>query len=158
MQTIAGWIGNSPLYLLAWSLGVAAKLGFLLTVVVWAWRARVLQLLVVIIVVPRTVRGPVWFIRSLFGAAHFRKPGAYTHGVHFFATDTGILGSTSSPVLQGDCLVKMRGSKGCLILRPAVEERGGNDSYVVVGAAYVGPQALLDRVVLDEAWSQVELC
>lgn len=158
VQTIAGWIGNSPLYLLAWSLGVAAKLGFLLTVVVWAWRARVLQLLVVFIVVPRTVRGPVWFIRSLFGAAHFRKPGAYTHGVHFFATDTGILGSTSSPVLQGDCLVKMRGSKGCLILRPAVEERGGNDSYVVVGAAHVGPQALLDRVVLDEAWSQVELC
>lgn len=158
VQTVAGWIDNSPMYLLAWSLGVAAKLGFLLTVVVWAWRARVLQLFVVIIIVPRMMRGPVWFIRSLFGAAHFRKSGAYTHGVHFFAADTGILGSTSSPVLQGDSLVKVRGSKGCLILRPAVDERGGNDSYVVVGAAHLGTQDLLDRVVVDEVWSQVELC
>lgn len=158
VQTVAGWIGNSPMYLLAWSLGVAAKLGFLVTVVVWAWRARVLQLLVVIIVAPRMMRGPVWFIRSLFGAAHFRKPGAYTHGVHFFAADTGVLGSTSSPVLQGDSLVKVRGSKGCLILRPAVDERGGNDSYVVVGAAHVGTQVLLDCVLVDGVWSQVELC
>lgn len=158
VQTVAGWIGNSPLYLLAWSLGVVAKLGFLLTVVVWAWRTRALQVLVIIIVAPRMMRGPVWFIRSLFGAAHFRKPGAYTHGVHFFATDTGILGSTSIPVLQGDSLVKVRGSKGCLILRPAVEERGGNDGYVVVGAAHVGTQALLGRVIGGEVWSQVELC
>jgi hypothetical protein len=147
------------MYLLAWSLGIAAKLGFLVTVLVWAWKTRVLQLLLIIIVVPRAVRGPVRFIRSVFGAAHFRKPGAYTHGVHFFAADTGVLGSTSGPVLRGDCLVKVRGSKGCLILRPSTgEERGDNDSYMVVGAAHVGSQDLLDRVLVDEVWSQIELC
>ncbi|KAK0740330.1 hypothetical protein B0T18DRAFT_431666 [Schizothecium vesticola] len=99
-QTVAVWFGDSPMYLLAWSLGIAAKLGFLLTVVVWAWRTRVLQLLAVIIVVPRMVRGTVRFTRSLFGAARFRKPGAYTHGVHFFATDTGVMGSTSDGPVQ----------------------------------------------------------
>ncbi|KAK1830705.1 heterokaryon incompatibility protein-domain-containing protein [Podospora conica] len=160
LQTItgSGWLGNTPMYLLAWSLGTAAKLGFLITALAWAWRIYLPQLFIDLIVMPRTMRDPMRFLRSLFGASRFRKPGAYTHGVHFFVTDRGVVGSTSSPVRRGDRLAKVRAAPGCMILRPNGQDGGGKSGYVVVGAAYVGTQALLDQALGDESWIRARIC
>ena len=154
MQTVAVLIGDTAVFLLAWSVGVAAKLGFVIAFVVWTWKIYALQVLLVLIVVPRAVRDPVRFFRSLlFGATSFRQPGANTQGTHFFVTDTGVTASTSGPVARRDCLALVRGSNGYLVLRPS----GEDDCYLVVGASHVGAQPPVDKQLAEESWARIQI-
>ncbi|KAH8734165.1 hypothetical protein BGZ61DRAFT_445865 [Ilyonectria robusta] len=117
--------------------------------VVWAWRILVLP--VVVVVALRVYRSPVQFLSSLSRIARFRKAGAYTQGVHFFVTDTGITGSTSGPVTSHDSLALIRGSTGYLVLRPS------NNGYVVVGGSYVGDHPRADEVLAKASWENIRL-
>lgn len=150
IQFAAVFIGDTTIFLIAWSLGALANIGFMIAFVVWAWKILVLP--VVVVVALRVYRSPVQFLSSLTRIARFRKAGAYTQGVHFFVTDTGITGSTSGPVTTHDSLALIRGSTGYLVLR------SNNDGYVVVGGSYVGDQHRADEVLADASWEKLRLC
>ncbi|KAK3360491.1 heterokaryon incompatibility protein-domain-containing protein [Lasiosphaeria hispida] len=149
MQAAAVFIGDTALFLFAWSLGALANIGFMVAFVVWAWKILVLPVLVVLAL--RAYRSPAQFLSSIFRIARFRQPGAYSQGMHFFVTDTGITGSTSGPVASNDCLALIRGSAGHLVLRPST------NGYVVVGASYVGSRPGADEVVAKETWANIRV-
>lgn len=149
IQFAAVFIGDTTIFLIAWSLGALANIGFMVAFVVWAWRILVLP--VVVVVALRVYRSPVQFLSSLSRIARFRKAGAYTQGVHFFVTDTGITGSTSGPVTSHDSLALIRGSTGYLVLRPS------NNGYVVVGGSYVGDHPRADEVLAKASWENIRL-
>jgi len=154
MQNVAVWIGDTAMFLFAWSVGVAAKLGFVVAFAVWTWKIRLLQLLLVFVVVLRVVRGPVRFFRSLFGAGWFRQPGGHSQGYHFFVTNAGVTASTSGPVARRDCLALVCGSNGYLVLRPS----GEKDCYLVVGASYVGAKLRGDELLAEASWVKIQIC
>ena len=45
-----------------------------------------------------------------------------------------------------------------ITMPPNGEHGGGDNGYVVVGAAHVGTQALLEHVLGDEPWTRIEIC
>ncbi|KAH7008941.1 heterokaryon incompatibility protein-domain-containing protein [Ilyonectria destructans] len=65
IQFAAVFIGDTTIFLIAWSLGALANIGFMIAFVVWAWRILVLP--VVVVVALRVYRSPVQFLSSLFG-------------------------------------------------------------------------------------------
>lgn len=154
LQTVAVWIGDTTMFLLAWSASVAAKLGLVAAFVVWTWKIYALQALLLLTVVPRAVRAPVRFFWSLlFGATSFRQPGTFTQATHFFVTDTGVMASTSGPVACSDFLALVRGLNEYLILRPS----GEVDCYLVVGASHVGSQPRVSKLVEASPWSKIQI-
>lgn len=100
----------------------------------------------------RAARRPIEFLMQVFGLdTRYRPAGMYTPGMHFFATDTGITGSTSAPVKTGDCLVLVDGSEDFLILR------GGRKGYRVVGSAYVGNRTRQEMQCSSEFWVRARI-
>jgi hypothetical protein len=79
----------------------------------------------------------------------FRPFGAYTPGMTFFATDTGLTGSTSSPVWYLDLLVLVRGCEDCMILRK------WGDQFTVVGSAFVGNKSRQELEEGVEEWDEI---
>lgn len=149
LQGEANLIGDTSLFLVAWSLGALANVGFMIVFLVWARSLLVPALLAVAL---RACRSPMQLFRDLFGMARFRPAGAYTPGMHFFATDTGITGSTNGPVTARDSVALIRGPTDFyLVLRPC--HRG----YKVVGVSYVGNKSTADEVSSGQPWINITI-
>jgi hypothetical protein len=150
MQFAAVFIGDTTLFLVAWSLGALTNIGFMIAFAVWVWRILVLP--VVVVAALRIYQSPVQVLSSLFSTSRFRQAGAYTQGMHFFVTNTRFTGSTNGPVTSNDCLALICGLTGYLVLRPS------DNGYVVVGMSYVGGRPQTDEELADVPWSNIRLC
>lgn len=147
VQQGASMLGDNATFLLAQAVtsltSIALAVGFLTH---WA----LIPFLAAVAL--RAARRPMEFLMQLFGLdTRYRPAGMYTPGMHFFATDTGITGSTSAPVKMGDCLVVVDGSEDFLILR------AGQRGYRVVGSAYVGNRTRREMQCSSEFWVRVRI-
>ncbi|KAK3987178.1 hypothetical protein QBC44DRAFT_310586 [Cladorrhinum sp. PSN332] len=116
-QRVSVLMGDTSLYLLAWSLDVVANFGFLVALAVWVWRYTWFLIIpgLIIFLCSRLFRGRtlLQLLTSIFtGSGSFREArslaGYDGHELHFFVTDTGITGSTAGPITteDGDCLAQ----------------------------------------------------
>lgn len=147
VQQGASMLGDNATFLLAQAVtsltSIALAVGFLTHWALTPFLAAVAL---------RAARRPMEFLMQLFGLdTRYRPAGMYTPGMHFFATDTGITGSTSAPVMTGDCLVVVDGSEDFLILR------AGRRGYRVVGSAYVGNRTRQEMQCSSEFWVSVRI-
>lgn len=147
VQQGASMLGDNATFLLAQAVtcltSIALAIGFLTHWALTPFLAAVAL---------RAARRPMEFLMQLFGLdTRYRPAGMYTPGMHFFATDTGITGSTSAPVKMGDCLVVVDGSEDFLILR------AGQRGYRVVGSAYVGNRTRREMQCSSEFWVRVRI-
>ncbi|KAM7192323.1 Heterokaryon incompatibility protein (HET) domain containing protein [Naviculisporaceae sp. PSN 640] len=149
IQTGASFMGDTSLFLLGWSLGALSKLGLMAAAVVVLWRIMLPPFVMIFSVY--IYRSPARLVKSVFALGWFREPRSDTQGVHFFATDTGITGSTGGAALSGDCLAEISGMDGYMVLRR--KDRG----FVVVGAAYVGTAHGAARIASKLPWEDMEL-
>ncbi|KAK4098577.1 hypothetical protein N658DRAFT_488294 [Parathielavia hyrcaniae] len=149
MQSVATLIGDTSLLLVAWAVGALASIVAMAAVAV---RAKLTLTMAMVVLALRACRNPKQLFTDLFGLAKYRLSGAYTSGVHFFVTDTGVTGSTSGPFKSDDLLVMVQGSADLLLLRPR-----GVDRYEVVGAAYVGGRRKVEDMTVEKPWGKIRL-
>ncbi|KAK0671531.1 heterokaryon incompatibility protein-domain-containing protein [Cercophora samala] len=173
-QEVTMFLGDTSLYLFAWSFRILAILGILVAFAVRLWKfVWFLKLPVLAAATALALRflqdrSPIRVLASFFRTAGwFRESGSSgiydAQGMHFFVTDTGFTGNTSGMLAMdhGDYLMQVRGcttGDGYMIVR-----RTPNDdkkmSYRVVGAAYVGKGPLKEIQRSREAeWKELRLC
>ncbi|KAK4221575.1 heterokaryon incompatibility protein-domain-containing protein [Podospora fimiseda] len=166
-QDIAMFMGDTSLYLLAWSLGVVANfvyfIAFMFYIPRYVWFGIVAAIM--LFLGARLANSePEQILTSIaIYSNSFRERGSLVgydgHELHFFVTDTCITGSTTGPIgtKHGDCLVQIKGCAsggGYLILRPKTES---GKSYAIVGAAYVGSRKTADTEAATAEWEEIEL-
>jgi hypothetical protein len=110
-----------------------------LAVARWFW--WVTQI-VIVPIASRAIRNPCENLMEVIGTEKFRRNGAYTSGIHFFRTETGITGNTSGPIRCLDVLVLVNGASDCIVMRLC------GTNFKIIGAAYVGNKS---RQELEES-------